>query len=201
MYITKIELNKNNDIVKEILRDVNKLHKFVWKFFEDMTDFCVTRESISLLYRIMVNGDKIFLIMQSKVKPNNPISEDMGTEIYCVTDEIMKKRLQSINNVRFNILVNPVMEIEKRKRVYIKNRADRFAWFKNYASKNGFEVVDITELSSESVTGRKGNMTISYGASEMMGVLKITDFDKFYALVERGMGREKAYGLGLFIFG
>ena len=51
MYISKYILNDSNSFVKACLSDVDKMHKFVWSFFEDTSDFCVSREGLGILYR------------------------------------------------------------------------------------------------------------------------------------------------------
>ena len=64
MYISKYILNDSNSFVKASLADVDKMHKFVWSFFEDTSDFCVSREGLGILYRVLYKGDKIFLVIQ-----------------------------------------------------------------------------------------------------------------------------------------
>ena len=201
MYISKYILNDSNSFVKASLADVDKMHKFVWSFFEDTSDFCVSREGLGILYRVLYKGDKIFLVIQSQMKPNFSIKESYGKEIYSVTDEVMQEKLKKLSTVNFNILVNPTRRDENGKRKYISKVSDRYNWLKIQGEYNGFEILHVDEIESDFTVGVKGKHNITFGVSEMVGTLKITDFEKFYACVCKGLGREKAYGLGLFQFG
>lgn len=201
MYISKYILNDSNIFVKNCLSDVDKMHKFVWSFFEDTSDFCVSREGLGILYRILYKGDKVFLVIQSAMKPNYPIQSNYGKEVYSVTDEVMRVKLQKMPTVNFNILINPTRRDAEGKRKYLSKVSDRYEWLKVQAEYNGFEIIRVDEVESDFISGVKGKYNITFGVSEMTGTLRITDFDKFYACVCKGLGREKAYGLGLFQFG
>ena len=201
MFISKYVLNMNSSEVRKAISDVDKMHKFVWSLFEDTSDFCVSREGLGILYRVIYKGDKVFLIVQSKMKPNYEMKESNGTQIYCVTDEVMKQKLASCQVVNFNIKTNPTYYDENNKRKYISRVSERYAWIKRQAEKNGFEILYVDELNSDFVKGQKGENKITFGASEMQGRLKIVDFDKFYSCVSEGLGRSKSYGMGMFMFG
>ena len=200
MYISKYNLNIGNPKVKQALNDVDKMHRLVWGLFEDTSDFCVSREGLGILYRVITCKDKTFLVIQSNMKPNLTMQSAVGEQIYCVTDEVMENKLRMLGQVNFNILVNPTCYIDE-KRKYISKVSDRYAWMRKQAEKNGFEIIQMDEVASEFWKGQKGSHLISFGVSEYKGTLKIIDFDKFYACVKKGIGKEKAYGLGLFQFG
>lgn len=201
MYISKYELNDSNSLIKTCLSDVDKMHKFVWSFFEDTSDFCVSRQGLGILYRVLYRGDKIFLVIQSQMKPNFEIKESQGSQLYCVTDEVMKSKLQKMEIVNFNILINPTRRDDSGKRKYISKVSERYGWLKHQARENGFEILHVDEVETDFVSGFKGQHNITFGVSEMQGTLRIRDFDKFYSCITKGLGREKAYGLGLFQFG
>ena len=90
MYISKYSLNIDNSVVKQALNDVDKMHRLVWGLFEYTSDFCVSRESLNILYRVITRNDKIFLVIQSNMKPNQIMQSAVGEQIYCVTDEVME---------------------------------------------------------------------------------------------------------------
>ena len=113
----------------------------------------------------------------------------------------MKEKLKKLSTVNFNILINPTRRDENGKRKYISKVSDRYNWLKIQGEYNGFEILHVDEIESDFIQGVKGKHNITFGVSEMVGTLRIIDFDKFYSCVSKGLGREKAYGLGLFQFG
>ena len=171
MYISKYELNDSNSQIKTCLSDVDKMHKFVWSFFEDTSDFCVSRQGLGILYRVLYRGDKIFLVIQSQMKPNFEIKENQGYQLYCVTDEVMKSKLQKMEIVNFNILINPTRKDDSGKRKYISKVSERYGWLKYQAKENGFEILHVDEVETDFINGFKGQHNITFGVSEINKII------------------------------
>lgn len=204
MYISKIRFNLMKDFdnnVGRLLNDVCEMHKFVWSFFKDMNDIGVSRSNINLLYRVIEKDDAVFVTMQSDVKPsleNIPIYVE---PIYSVDDTVMISKLKKYSKLRYNILVNPVRKDSDGKRKYINSDEDKKSWFKYNLKDSGVSILSVDVKNSDFETGMRQNKKVSFGVSELVGVLQITDFEKFYEKICKGVGHEKAYGLGMFLFG
>lgn len=199
MYISKYSLNTRNKEVSEALSDADKMHKIIWGLFLGMNDFAVSREGLDLLYRVtLLQNGGAFVEIHSSVKPNNCPS--YMTQKYCVTSDIFERKLRSYKTVKFDILVNPHSRVDG-KRLKLKTLQERLAWFKNKADHSGFEILFIKEKDNFYVTSKKVNQEFSFNVSQFQGVLKVVDFEKFYKNVVKGIGPEKAYGMGMFLFG
>lgn len=203
MFISKIclDYNKDNDnIINCLLDDVCEMHKFIWSFFNSVNDIGISRSNINLLYRVIKNKSCIFIVFQSDVKPCFEKSPNFVNLIYSVDDSVMKSKLRKYSKLKYNILVNPTYKDSNGKRHFINSEEDKKSWFKYNIEQYGviIESVDIRE--SNFLYGYKGNRKISFGVSELYGVLRVVDFEKFYAKVCSGIGHEKAYGLGMFLF-
>lgn len=199
MYISKYVFNPHCGAVSK-LSDAESMHKFVWGFFQDMTDFSVSRANLGILYKVQEVKGQIFLVIQSKVKPNTVPSD--VTEIYSVTDDVMKEKLQNSQEVGFQVFVNPTwINPDTKKRLALGQYEKRIEWIKNYMFKNGCVVTSVDEKDFYYQSCNKGNNPFKIGISNMCGRVQITDFEKFYAMVLKGIGRSRSYGAGLFTFG
>lgn len=200
MYISKYKLTKTDEILN-LLSNPELAHKFTWQFFKGVIDFAVTRENLGILYKFITPVDnQLYLILQSKMKPNY-VPNDVE-QIYCVDDTAMFRKLQNYETVSFQVYVNPIQyNKELNKRICVRGCKNRMNWFKIYMEKNGCELITFEEKSFDIFKCEKKTGSFSIGVSNMIGRLKISDFNKFKCLVENGVGREKAYGMGLITFG
>lgn len=200
MFISKYKVDKTEEHLK-MLSNPELGHKFTWEFFKGVIDFAITRENLGILYKFIVPKDnQLYLIIQSKMKPNYV---PKGVEqIYSVDDTAMLRKLQNFETVSFQVYVNPVQfKKEYNKRICVRGAKNRVNWFKEYIEKNGCEVISVEEKDFSILKCEKNTGDFSISVSNMMGRLKISDFEKFKCIVENGIGREKAYGLGLITFG
>ena len=65
-------------------------------------------------------------------------------------------------------------------------------------TRNDFDMYNVDMVSQKTVAlYHKGCKPINLKQVTYEGILKITDLDKFKAALKQGIGREKAYGIGL----
>ncbi len=104
--------------------------------------------------------------------------------------------------VPFNLLANPSKRIsipgDRRdgKRVALRTDDERSAWLRRQGMQHGFEPVEI-EQASRKLAGRRGRRTVTYGATEFSGLLRVTDPIALMDAFISGIGPGKAFGHGL----
>lgn len=102
----------------------------------------------------------------------------------------------------FKLAANPVLR--KRKRVIpLNDKESQLNWLNKKAIQNGFK---LDSIKIESVTHPplkrrkgKGNNNFWLNRVDYHGVLTITDVDKFKKALINGVGRERAFGMGLLL--
>ena len=205
MYISRVMLNTSRRNTQIALNSPNRFHGAIEDSFNEKQD--------RNLWRIdRLNGNS-YMIMVSCSKP------DLDSFIEQFSDKGQKaeiisydKFLESIQNGsiwRFRLVANPTRSIkqdgEERGKVvaHIKEKY-QLEWLLQKASKNGFHIVQNGTESSASVTAsewknfkKKNKYSVHLLAVSYDGILRVDDAELFRHALCNGIGREKAYGMGL----
>ena len=200
MYLIKLNLDPGHPSVRQGLRDRNDLHRNLMKAFQS------PREDVHVLYRLIEKKDRLEVILLTGKEPDTVKWQNNGISVISSVDLSELPALYRENAVlHFNLLASPSKKSKEEgrtnsRRVFLSKAEDRQQWLQRQSEKYGFEVLSVyepTEPGMIRVGRNSGEFKLS--AVEFDGVLRITDADLFWKSWEKGIGSEKAYGLGLLL--
>lgn len=207
MYLTRMELDTGKRNTMIALGSPQKLHGAIESSFD-------SSERKRKLWRIDRLGDRTYLLLLSEDKPDLSAAVAQfgvsGVENGFETRDYSRllERIENGGVWRFKLTANPTISTSEKcksgERGNVKAHiSDKYQvkWLLDRAEKHGF-AIDENELC---VTGvkwyifRKGaeRNRVSILSVTYEGILKVTDKDKFCNTLINGIGREKAYGLGM----
>jgi CRISPR system Cascade subunit CasE len=206
MYLTRVELDLQKRKTLQALSAPNLLHGAIEAGFSDGRK--------RKLWRIdQLNGCS-YLLLVSEDKPELPsLVKQFGREPF-ETHALTKKydaflnRISTGRKYRFRLTANPTTSVMKEKGVKTRGRVyanitPRYQkkWLLERAEKHGFSLKneEFDVVSSRWLRFRKksGGMQVTLLSVSFEGVLTVTDAEKFREVLIRGIGREKAYGMGM----
>lgn len=201
MYISRIPLDISKRKTQIALVSPNKIHGAVEEAFFEKQD--------RNLWRIDMLKDKLYLLIISAMKPDlSGIAAQFGyeenrgeTKKY---DELLK-RIEKGSTWHFRLAANPVHSIkagEKRGKVKAHTSEKyQLEWLERQAGKRGFRILPDEAYVVESgwKVLKKGNsrQTVRIFEAVFEGRLCVEDTDVFRDTLVNGIGREKAYGMGM----
>ena len=211
MYLSRIELNITKRQTLAALSNPN--------FFHGAIESAFPGERVRKLWRIDKLKEKTYLLLVSPEKPPaTALIEQFGTGAPWETidyDQVVSQ----INNGdvwRFRLTANPTRRYPGSKaRCAIIGEDNLRKWFTERTLSHGFSVspvipntcsidspckgdsLKITEIKKISFFKRRENMYVTVNTVTYEGILCVTDAEKFKQTLFNGIGREKAYGIGL----
>lgn len=208
MYLTRIELDLAKRRTLQALSAPNIFHGCV--------ESCFNHSGERKLWRIDKLNGKTYLLMVSPEKPElRLINEQLGV---AWLDESKATKnydpfLSSIQKgvtYRFRITANPTKSLldqndkagSERGKV-VANITDRYQkkWLCDRAEKHGFSIDEQKfEVVNErwfSFRKQKGGVRVTLLSVTFEGFLTVNDPEKFRDLLCNGLGREKAFGMGM----
>lgn len=200
MYLSRVELDVSRRSTMMALTSLQKFHGALEDSFDG--------ERRRHLWRLDRLGDKLFMLVLSEERPdlNNLVNQfGTGTEAESKNYETLLRRIKNGDRWNFRLTANPTRSCKKTsdaRGTVVAHKTLEFQkkWLTDRAEKNGFEVkedeFDVTETHWHHFA-KKGNHPVYFLAVTYEGVLKVTDVNKFQTLLCNGIGREKAYGLGM----
>ncbi|BDR57036.1 type I-E CRISPR-associated protein Cas6/Cse3/CasE [Xylocopilactobacillus apis] len=209
MYLSRVEIDLNNRQKTKDLIHLGAYHNWVEQSFPEAIQ---EKSRPRNLWRIDTLKDKTYLIVLSNDKPDPSCFSRYGVE----GTEVSKSYDQFLNSLtkgqhlRFRLTANPTYSVitpgEKRGKVYphITIRQQK-EWLIKKSTTAGFQILKNDEgdysfniVSRDQATLRHtGNKTVRLSRVSYEGLIEITDIDKFKDTLIHGVGREKAYGMGL----
>ncbi len=201
MYLTKIELDLGNRTVQGALGDCQRMHRLLNGLFDR------SRDEVKLLYRIQNGGGSCAVYLYSE----SPVIRDKLFPFMVLAGERDVTAWQSTmtegRRVRFDLLTMPSKKVAQadgknsRRRV-LRTEEERMAWLVKKAAQNGFAIVSVQELESDSFVGNhkaEQGGRMNWDTYHYRGVLEIQDAAAFQKALSCGMGPGKAYGLGMIL--
>ena len=200
MYLSRIAIDVNNRQTLRALDSPEILH--------GMVEACFEGERRRDLWRLdVLNGQTYLLILSSERPDFTPLERQIGLE-GCVGEcrdyQPLLNRIQAGSLWRFRLTANPTVSVPgaggKRGRVKaITIAAHQREWLMRQAQRHGFLLAQdqFDVVRSEWRVFRNKGRTVSILAATFEGVLTVTDPQAFAAALSEGIGRGKAYGMGL----
>ncbi|WP_019776152.1 type I-E CRISPR-associated protein Cas6/Cse3/CasE [Streptococcus sobrinus] len=206
MYISRVEIDKNNRRKIKDLKNIESYHGWVEQSFpREIEQNIRTRK----LWRIDQLQGRQYLVIISSEKPNLELLEKYGVENTAQTksyDEFLSA-LKKGARMRFRVVLNPVISLASRdgyhKRGIMKPHTTiehQMKYLLDRSVKNGFllEKEDFSIVEKGYEVFNKGNSkSIRLIKAVYEGILTINDADLFRRTLTEGIGKKKAYGFGM----
>ena len=203
MYLSRVALDVHKRSTMVALANPQQFHGAVEQAF--------LGERRRRLWRLDQLGDRLYLLLLSEDVPDlQQIAGQFGTGELPETKEYgpLLKRVQAGTIWRFRLTANPTKSVHdpknpaKRGRVCAHITTEfQEKWLMEQAEKHGFrlDLDGFTVVQSQWRRFQKEHrgrpivlLSVTYE-----GVLEVTDAEKFRQMLTEGIGRGKAYGLGL----
>ena len=216
MYLTRMELDLRRK--KTMLAFANR------RLFHGAVESAFEGERKRRLWRIDRLGNTSYLLIVSEDKPNlKSAFEQFGPyqkEAYWETKQYDKlfDCIENGSTWQFRLTANPTVssskgrtkynsqeqnkEDGKRGSIYAHN-VERYQreWLQKRAEKNGFHIDDenfaVVQSQWMQFTKREEGSRVSFISVTYEGILTVTDKEAFIKALTEGIGREKAYGMGM----
>lgn len=221
MYLSRVQIDVNNRQKIKDLTHLGAYHNWVEQSFPHEVDSGVR---LRHLWRIDQLHGKQYLLVLSPDKPNLEslekygVPDSAGTKDY---DQFLS-RLSEGQEFKFRLTANPTHSVkedgDKRGRVFPHVTAPhQMQWLVKQSEQAGFKINEIEnsiDLDDEEgqeyrrlafslvardqpILRHQGERIVHIRRVTFEGVLKITNLAKFKDVLTNGLGREKAYGMGL----
>lgn len=197
MYLSRVEIDDNNRRKIKSLTHLGAYHNWVENCFpgEKAKD-----ERLRHLWRIDQLNGRRYLLLVSQEKPD---LDNLCS--YGVTGTAILKNYQPfINNIeqrtklRFRLTANPTYRTDGKVYPHITVEQQK-NWLLKRAAGAGFAIpankFDI--VSREWPILYHNHQQVKLSRVSFEGILEVTDIDVFRETLTQGIGREKAYGMGL----
>ena len=195
-YFTRIKLDTNKEKTMAALENPALFHGAI----ETALDYNPDRS----LWRIdTVGGSKFLSIVSTSAPGTESLIAQFGDGTPADTKDY-DKEISGIKDgdvLRFRLAANPTKQPNKKhgksKMVSIASEDGQLEWLARKAEDNGFEPlsVDIKSCAWVDVPHKDGR--IVYNAVVFEGLCSIADVEKVKAALTTGVGRKKAFGMGM----
>ncbi|WP_338208585.1 type I-E CRISPR-associated protein Cas6/Cse3/CasE [Lactiplantibacillus paraxiangfangensis] len=215
-YLSRVQVDVNNRYKTKDLTHLGAFHNWVEQSFPDEI---ATGERHRHLWRLDVLAGKTYLLILSESKPDSDLLERYGVPGTAITKSYDKflDRIQDGQLMQFRLTANPTHTVtrpgEKQGRVMPHITVERQCkWLMDRADKLGFQLIkqvsaDEPELSATPAFDivnrdwptlhRKVGRGVRLSRVTFEGLLRVSDVVAFRQTLVTGIGREKAFGMGL----
>ena len=205
MYLSRVSLDLSKRKTQIALASPNKFHGAVEGAFFDNSE--------RKLWRIDTFKKKTYLLILSMSKPDlSNIIEQFGFHGKCEESKEYDRLLERIEEGsvwHFRLVANPVhsIRIENGRGKVVAHIAEKHQldWLDNQAEKKGFcllmDTVSIRESDWKIFKKRNSDKKVRILAVTFEGMLRVRNADIFRDALVNGIGRGKAYGMGLLTIG
>lgn len=213
MYLSRVQIDTNNRQKIKDLTHLGAYHHWVEESFPNEKGI---EPRPRHLWRIDTLRHNKYLLILSENKPDRCLLATYGVEssIQVKSYDHFLSLLANDDVMRFKLTANPTYSVpqpgEARGKVYPHVTVEQQRqWLIKKSTKLGFEFLETAEANDDTGTSfdiigrsrellhRKEGRSIRLSQVTFEGVLKITDLDLFKHALTQGIGREKAFGMGL----
>lgn len=201
MYLSRIPLDISRRKTQAALLSPSKIHGAVEEAFSE-------KQGRNLWRIDTLRGETYLLILSASEPDLWSIADQFGYRDVCGESKEYGKLLDRIRGGsvwHFRLVANPTYSVcQKGERGKIKaylSRDEQSGWLLRQAEKKGFSVVAdtlcILDPAWKIFQKRGGGPKVRIFQVTFEGCLKVEDADLFKHTLIEGIGREKAYGMGL----
>ncbi len=210
-YLSRVQIDVNNRQKTKSLTHLGAFHNWVEQSFPDELE---AGERSRHLWRIDTLAGKKYLLILSPDKPDIQHLLKygvLGTAEIKSYDNFLA-HIQEGQIMRFRLTANPTHSVtkpgEKKKRVFPHiTVAQQQKWLEDRAEKSGFKLLDSTSTEAEKsfdivnrswqLLRRENGHRVRLSSVTFEGLLQVEDVTRFRQVLVNGIGREKAFGMGL----
>lgn len=199
MVLSRVELDMTKRNTLAALKNPSRFHGAIERAFEPRTSRALWRVD-------MLRGKRYMLLLSDEVPTLTDFVEQFGTGDAPETRDYAPLLERAKNNTRwqFRLCANPTYsksQANGRSFVFAHKTVDHQRdWLMQQADKHGFAMNEheftITHIEWYSFNKSTGDRVKLLGVT-YEGMLTITDEQKFCDALTQGIGRGKAYGMGL----
>ena len=202
MYMTRMELDLTKRATIQALSSPNKLHGAIESGFPG--------ERKRRLWRIDELNGRCFLLVVSEDAPQLTAAaeqfapQDTGWETRSY--DVFLQRIKPNSRWHFRLAANPTVSVpqesRQRGKVFAHVTADQQKqWLQARAVGHGFSLIwedfEVVKRGTLSFTRGADCQQVTLGTCVFEGKLTVTDVEAFRRTLSQGIGRGKAYGLGM----
>lgn len=216
MYLSRVEIDVNNRFKTKDLTHLGAYHNWVEQSFPGEI---AAGERKRHLWRIDVLANKQYLVVLSETQPDRERLEYYGvagTAIVKSYDHFLET-IQAGQIMQFRLTANPTYTVsqpgKRQGRVYPHVTAtQQQQWLTDRAETAGFQLVEQQVVGAAEPTTtpafdivsrdwpvlhRKAGRGVRLSRVTFEGLLRVADVTEFKQTLTKGLGREKAFGMGL----
>ena len=204
MYLSRIKLNTSSRKTMQALASPNLFHGAI--------EISETSERTRKLWRVdTLRGEQYLLVLSENEIDLSSVAKQFGynAEYECKSYDALLGRITNGGRWHFKLRANPTIQVKKdpsskgRGKVLAHiTTVHQEEWLRKQSEKHGFSLAEGEWLVTESrwfkfKRNRNENSSVRMLSVVYEGVLTVTDADAFRNTLISGIGREKAYGMGL----
>lgn len=193
MYITQIKLDIHNHMLFKKLKFYDDYHKYIEQAYPAELLLNIRKRH---LWRLQTANGQPTLLLVSEDEPDKQVLAKYSKSIITKNYQPFLEKLNTKRYYHFSIIANPGIYNKTADKFHIsKNSTDDLKWLNLVGQQNGFHILNasINNYQYIHIPAKKfGFRSVTFN-----GFLQITDLDKFKQALINGLGREKAYGMGL----
>lgn len=200
MYLSRVEVDFTNRKKVKDLSHLGAYHSWVEESFPQEI---ATGRRLRHLWRLDRLHGNIYLLILSPEKPDLQKLERFGKPgtAICKNYDFFLQRLTEGQRFQFKLTANPVRRGGKNspypgKLIPCFAIESQLTWLQRKAEINGFEILSADVVGHDRPLLRK-QKHVSLNRTVFEGKLRIKDLEKFKLALIKGIGREKAFGMGL----
>ncbi|GAA1214568.1 type I-E CRISPR-associated protein Cas6/Cse3/CasE [Prauserella alba] len=195
--LTQIVLNPRSRAAARDVRNAHKLHQTVLSLTCPPELGDNARQTSATLHRLETTRDNHILLVQSLTQPD---PERLPSNYGAVATKPMDNLVGQLDTgvrVRYRLRATPVRY--NGHKPIIQPGDDPLDWWKQRAPSRGLELHTTHITHTGTITGRKTPNTprIVHRFAQYEGTATVTDRDTALDAITHGIGRGRAYGLGL----
>lgn len=197
MTLSLLTLDISSPSVRQCLVNAQDMHRTIMKAFDS------SRQEGNVLYRLVRTNNKIQIYVQSKDCPAWERIAPNGFHCEKTKDiSLLPESFKQGQILQFSLLCYPAKKVtgdgKNSRRVLLRGEEEQLKWLGRQGEKYGFNVIEAHVMeNTEMKSGIKNSGAFTIAGVPFEGVLKICDPVAFRNAFEKGIGSEKAYGLGM----
>lgn len=182
MFLTKIIIGYEQCVLNKLF-DVYNIHQFVYKLF------CNKKREFTFSFEFIDNELIILVYSQNEQK-----IDEFKTECTFLTENYFGKE-------KYNFFIKINSAIRRGEQYHPVKSKDFPDWIKNKFLKEGMIVLNLENFKNYNVSFAKpGNKDqIKHFVTSCTGIIQVQDKEKFKMAVTNGVGRSRAFGLGMLL--
>ena len=184
MFAIRLEIPFEVCMKERIINDY-EIHRFVYRLFMESPN----SKNRDFLYRADLKREKLILTVHSRRVP--AFFDCRGDiEVKEINDTFLDYPMYS-----FSLRFAPIKQTLQRKEIALLREEDAILWLKKREAELGVEFLDGTLFRSKKGAIFIKNVPLNY--SDISGVLRVIDKERFITSFKKGIGRHKAFGFGM----